>query len=120
MPELLDKIFANSKTTDKILQYEGIEIPVTVRELSWMEKTKILEETVVFENNKQKFLIGTYFREILKKIIVKAPWGKTDEIFFSRLSDSFGTVLQSLVPKPGGAELDGFLESEPDKSLETK
>ena len=38
-------------------------------------------------------------KESLSRMIVNAPWGKTDNIFFAQLNKDFGAMLEKMVPK---------------------
>lgn len=120
MTEGLDKIFATGATREEVLTYQGVEIKLIVRDLTWYEKTNILENSAVFEEGRQKFLLGKFYKDCLKKMIVKAPWGITDENFFTRITGSFGSMLEKLVPKPDDDKLKNLVAREPEESSKDK
>jgi hypothetical protein len=97
--EGLEKIFTSDKLKDVTLNYEGTEIKLKVRDLSWSERTKIVGDSFSYSDAGMKFNIDYYNKTVLMKIIVEAPWGATDQIFFTRINASFGSMLEKLVPK---------------------
>jgi hypothetical protein len=97
--EGLDKIFTSDKIKDVTLNYEGTEIKLKVRDLSWTERSKIISDSFVYGESGMKLNIDYYNKTVLSKIIVEAPWGATDQIFFTRINSSFGSMLEKLVPK---------------------
>lgn len=91
---MLDR--SNKKVT-LILGEDSLE--VTTRQLSWSVKNKIVSESIKWDTKGTMGFDGdTYMREVLKYIIVEAPWGKTDDIFLSRIGPELGTALETLVP----------------------
>jgi hypothetical protein len=112
--ESLDVIFTKQEPKDVTLSYNGIEIKLKVRELSWTEKTKILSESFKYNDKGMAFNFDYYMKTALSKIIVEAPWGKTDQIFFTKINSTFGALLETLVPKAfaEGQKPADFFESE--------
>ena len=41
---------------------------------------------------------GVYIKEVLKAIIIEAPWGKTTDDFLNSISSDLGSALEQLVP----------------------
>lgn len=97
--EGLDRIFTDQNLKEVTLDYEGVEIKLKIRELSWSERTKILNDSFKYEDGGMSFDFEGYMRNTLSKIIVEAPWGETNAIFFTRISAKFGSLLETLVPK---------------------
>jgi hypothetical protein len=97
--EGLDKIFTQDNVTEVALNYEGVNINLKIRELSWSERTKILNDSFKYEDKGMTFNFEYYMKTTLSKIIVEAPWGETNNIFFSRITSKFGSMLETLVPK---------------------
>lgn len=87
-------------TKEIVLKFEGKDIPITVRDLTWAEKNQVLGGCFVYKTDgSMGFDIDRYMKSMLTKMIVKAPWGKTDMIFLTQIKANFGNLLQSLVPK---------------------
>jgi hypothetical protein len=97
--EGLEKIFANTTARDVTLLYEGVELKLKVRDLSWNERTAILTESFKYDEKGMKFDFASYMKSTLSKIIVSAPWGETNQIFFTKITAPFGMLLETLVPK---------------------
>ena len=41
---------------------------------------------------------GKYVKEVLKYIIVEAPWGETNDEFLDSINSELGAALEQLVP----------------------
>ena len=96
----LEKLFTTEGTKDVVLKFEGVEIPVKVRELSWSEKNQVLSQCFTYHTDKDiSFNFDKYSKLVLKKIIVQAPWGETSEVFLNKIRPEFGSVLEKLVPR---------------------
>jgi hypothetical protein len=78
---------------------------ITTRQLPWFEKSDITTKCMSFDakTGQPELNTGLYLREVLKKIIVDAPWfvngvsSVTDE-FLNSIDGSLGTALEQLVP----------------------
>jgi len=82
------------------LEYKGVKIPIKVRDLSWSERNQILGKCFIYQTEGSiSFDYDKYMKESLAKMIVQAPWGKTDSIFFAQLNKEFGSILEKIVPK---------------------
>jgi hypothetical protein len=98
--EGLEKLFVDSGVKEVELEFEGVKIPLQLRELSWSERNQLLSKCFVYDKDGQvQFNYDKYVKDCLAKVIVKAPWGETNQIFFSRIKPAFGLLLESLVPK---------------------
>lgn len=83
-----------------ILEIRGVKIPIKVRDLSWTEKNQILSKSFTYQNDGSiSFDFDKYNKLVLSKIIIEAPWGKTDMVFLTSLPRASGEALEKLVPK---------------------
>ena len=100
MVENWNVVFQDSEVKDITLKYKGVEILIKVRDLSWSERNKILGKCFNYQTDGNiSFDFDRYMKESLSKMIISAPWGKTDDIFFAQLSKDFGSMLEKMVPK---------------------
>ena len=82
------------------LEIRGVKIPIKIRDLSWTEKNQFLSKSFTYQNDGSiSFDFDKYNKLVLTKIIVEAPWGKTDLVFLTNLPRSSGEALEKLVPK---------------------
>ena len=78
---------------------------ITTRQHPWFEKSDITTKCMSFnaKTGEPELNSGLYLREVLKKIIVDAPWfvngvsSITDE-FLNSIDGALGTALEQLVP----------------------
>ena len=61
-----------------------------------------------------------YVKECLKAMIVKAPWGETNDVFLISINDDLGKALETIVPRAfnteDGSDTETNLEKEPTSS----
>ena len=77
----------------------GEEFEVKVKNLSWSKKNQIVSKHVKWTSEGiSNFDTEGYMRDILKEIIVEAPWGKTTETFLVSIDSRLGTALEKIVP----------------------
>lgn len=103
----LDLIFSTAEEREIKSEFKGQEVIIKIREISWSEKNKILSKCFQYQASGEiSFAFDVYSKEILKKIIVSISVGgsvipstEINDIFFSRLSPAFGSILEKLVPK---------------------
>ena len=87
------------------IESTGDEFDVTIKELSWAKRNKLISNCLTFDSaGKTAFDGDKYIRECLKEIIVEAPWGKTTEAFLITINSELGTALETLVPKAFGED----------------
>jgi hypothetical protein len=56
-------------------------------------------------NSESTFDGALFVREVLKEIIVEAPWGKTTDLFLTSIDSRLGQALETLVSSmSGGSE----------------
>jgi len=98
--EGLEKLFVSMQPKNVVLKFEGTEIPITIRELSWSQKSKAQGDCFSFhEDGTVVFDFDKYNKSLIKQIITNAPWGETNEVFLNQVKASFGTELEKLIPK---------------------
>ena len=102
--------------------YQGEEVVVTVRPLTWSKKNQILSQAMSYSSEGEaKFNLDHYYKECLSYMITKAPWGETNRIFLTSIDEALGAILQKLVPVPlEGAGDQNFFGSESEDSLMEK
>tara|TARA_R110000824_G_scaffold330090_2_gene516870 strand:+ start:2503 stop:2874 length:372 start_codon:yes stop_codon:yes gene_type:complete len=103
----LSKYQINHEAESVTLSIEstGDEFDVTIKELSWAKRNKLISNCLTFDGaGKTAFDGDKYIRECLKELIVDAPWGKTTEAFLITINAELGTALESLVPKAFGED----------------
>tara|TARA_Y100000593_G_scaffold94209_1_gene192214 strand:- start:2933 stop:3316 length:384 start_codon:yes stop_codon:yes gene_type:complete len=90
---------ANKKIQVKI-DDTGDEFEVTIKPISWSKRNQLLSKCLQFNQNGQdtSFNGDLYVREMLKEMIVEAPWGRTSEAFLTSIDDRLGGALEALVP----------------------
>ena len=88
-----------------ILEIDDEEFEVTVKPLTWSKKNQFMSKCLKWDNDGNTIFDGDlYVREVLREIIVQAPWGKTTELFLISIDERLGSVLETLVQAPyGGA-----------------
>lgn len=102
-----DKHLAGRKTKQVTLHAEGEDIVVTVLvnskgepALPWSLKNQLVTSHLHWdEKGKTYFDADGYMRDVLKKLVVDAPWGPTTDVFLSQVGDELGSALEQLVPK---------------------
>ena len=103
----IESIFSTAAEKEIKSQFRDQEVIIKTREISWSEKNKILSKCFTYsQDGSISFAFDTYNKEMLKKIIVSISVGgslipptEINDIFFSRLSPAFGSILEKLVPK---------------------
>ena len=99
--------------------YKGEKVVLEVRPLSWSKKNQIVSQATGYSKDGEgKFNLDHYNKQCLTYMIVKAPWGETNNIFLSSIDDDLGGKLQQLVPAPfaGDEEKVTFLGQESESS----
>ena len=79
------------------------EIKVTTRTLPWSVKNRLVSQATKYTTDQEISFSGDfYIQEVLKYIIVSAPWGNTDDVFFTKIDNTLGSALEKLVPDAFG------------------
>lgn len=96
----LENIFVENEIKEEVLTYEGTELKIKIKPLSWSKKNQILSRCFTYANSGEvQFNYDRYIKEMLSEMIVEAPWGETNHIFLNKIKADFGGMLEKIVPK---------------------
>ena len=96
----LDKIYIEHELKELDIDYDGTEMKIKVKPISWSKKNQILSQCFTYQTDgKIAFNFDRYLKEMLSNMIVEAPWGETNHIFLNKIKPDFGQQLERLVPK---------------------
>ena len=112
---MAEKWMMDDETKEVVLNYEGVEIKLKMRPISWSRKNQILSGALtISQGGGMSFNFDRYMKETLCEMIVEAPWGKTTQLFLSQIKPDFGQMLEALAPKAfaQGKGPSDFLERE--------
>ena len=91
------KIKEENKTYTVKLQDD--EFDVVINPMTWQLKNELVARCMTFDDKgNSTFDSGIYIKEVLKEIIVQAPWGDTTEEFLTSINQELGAALEKLVP----------------------
>jgi|TARA_R110000823_G_scaffold70577_3_gene162622 hypothetical protein len=101
----VSKYQTKGQTSEMEITINEDKFTVTTRQLPWFEKSDITTKCMSFDakSGEPELNSGLYLREVLKRIIVDAPWftngvtSVTDE-FLSSIDGALGSALEQLVP----------------------
>jgi hypothetical protein len=101
----VSKYQTKGETVEMEITINEDKFTVTTRQLPWFEKSDITTKCMSFdkETGDPELNSGLYLREVLKRVIVDAPWftngvtSVTDE-FLNSIDGSLGAALEKLVP----------------------
>ena len=101
----VSKYQTKGATTEMEITINEDKFTITTRQLPWFEKSDITTKCMSFntKTGEPELNSGLYLREVLKKIIVDAPWfvngitSITDE-FLNSIDWTLGSALEQLVP----------------------
>jgi len=101
----VSKYQSKGQTTEMEISINEDKFIVTTRQLPWFEKSDITTKCMSFDvkSGEPQLNTGLYLREVLKRIVVDAPWfvngvtSITDE-FLNSIDGALGTALEQLVP----------------------
>jgi len=75
------------------------EFDVVIKPMTWQQKNELVARCMTFDDKgNSTFDSGIYIKEVLKEIIVQAPWGDTTEEFLTSINQELGAALEKLVP----------------------
>ena len=108
----VSKYQTKGETTDMEITINDDTFTVTTRQLPWFEKSDITTKCMSFntKSGEPELNSGLYLREVLKRIIIDAPWfgngvtTVTDE-FLNSIDGTLGGALEQLVPNAFTNEL---------------
>ena len=95
----LDKYKIKSENQTYTIQVQDDEFDVVVRPMTWKSKNDLVAKCMTFDpTGASSFDSGKYVKEVLKYIIVEAPWGETNDEFLDSINSELGAALEQLVP----------------------
>jgi len=100
----LSRYKARNETTDMVIKIgSDPSFIVTVKQLPWFEKSEITSSCMNFSSEGEPELnTGLYLQEVLKRIVVDAPWEYADkpitDEFLKEINGELGQALEQLVP----------------------
>ena len=103
----LDLLFAADENKVNEFEFKGKKVLITTQSIGWAKKNKIVGQCFTYQPDGQiNFDYAKYSNLVLKEIIVSltigdspVPKSEINEIFFARVSSSFGSILEKLIPK---------------------
>jgi len=105
----LKKYQVSDKAVTKVVDLGDDSFEVRVKELTWFKRNEIMSKCMtVLPNVESSFDGALYVREVLKLIIVEAPWGATNDLFLLSIDTRLGQALETLVAsmsEPANEEL---------------
>ena len=110
----ISKYLISSELETRILVIPdtGDEIEIEVKTIPWSKRNKIISECLKWQDGGQVDFDGDrYVKACLSSMIVKAPWGVTDEKFLSAIDARLGGALEELVPKAFGEDQSSAVET---------
>jgi len=109
-----DYMINNESATETITLSNGDSFEVQVKPISWSKKNQLIAKAMAFggQTTGMSFDADYYVKECLKAMIVKAPWGETNDVFLISINDELGKALEGLVPKAFGGDEDSEGTSE--------
>lgn len=82
----------------KTIDVAGDSFEVKVKPLSWFKRNELMSRCMALvPGGESKFDGALFVREVLKEIIVDAPWGRTTDGFLISINTALGTALEQLV-----------------------
>ena len=82
----------------RVIEIEDDSFEVQVKYLSWFKRNEIMSKCLrISATGDSNFDGALYVREVLKEIIVGAPWGKTTDGFLISINTKLGEALEALV-----------------------
>ncbi len=99
----LSKYQVSDGTVVKVIELGEDSFEVRVKELSWFQRNTLMSKCMQIKGNAESSFDGAlYVREVLKQIIVEAPWGKTTDLFLTSINNELGQALETLVASMSG------------------
>ena len=94
----LKKYQVSDKAITKVVDVGDESFEVRVKELSWFNRNEIMSKCMVLKPDADSTFDGAlYVREVLKQIVVEAPWGVTNDLFLLSIDTRLGQALETLV-----------------------
>ena len=81
------------------IKLEKDEFDVIIKPMTWQQKNELVARCMTFDDKgNSSFDSGIYIKEVLKEILIEAPWGKTTDEFLNSINQEMGSALEKLVP----------------------
>lgn len=108
-------MISNDVKVETVYLPDDVTFEVSVKPISWSRKNQLVAKAMAFggKTDGMSFDADFYVKECLKAMLVKAPWGETNDVFLISITDELGRALEALVPK-------AFETSEEDEEAELK
>ena len=95
----IDKYKIKGENQNFTIKIKDDQFDVTVKPMTWKSKNDLVAKCMTFEpTGASSFDCGKYVKEVLKYIIVDAPWGNTTDEFLDSINSELGAALEQLVP----------------------
>ena len=99
----LGKYQVSDGTIVKVIDLGDDSFEVRVKDLSWFKRNTLMSKCMQIKSNAESSFDGAlYVREVLKEIIVEAPWGRTTDLFLTSINNELGQALETLVASMSG------------------
>ena len=83
-----------------VIPETGDVIELQLKPIPWSKRNKIISECLKWKDGGEVDFDGdVYVKACLINMVVKAPWGVTDEKFLASIDARLGSALENLVPK---------------------
>lgn len=101
-------MISNEMQTQTITLSNGDEFDIDIKPISWSKKNQLIAKAMAFggQTEGMSFDADYYVKECLKAMIVKAPWGETNDVFLISINDELGKALEEIVPKAFGGDVE--------------
>ena len=81
------------------VKLEKDEFDVIIKPMTWQQKNELVARCMTFDDKgNSSFDSGIHIKEVLKEILIEAPWGKTTDEFLNSINQEMGSALEKLVP----------------------
>lgn len=95
----IDKYTIREENQTFTVKIKGDEFDVIVKPITWQLKNELIANCMTFDSEgNSTFNSGEYIKEVLKAIIIEAPWGNTDDKFLDSINSDLGSALEKIVP----------------------
>jgi hypothetical protein len=99
----LSKYQVSDDTVTKLVDLGDDSFEVRVKPISWFQRNTLMSKCMKIKGNAESTFDGAlYVREVLKLIIIEAPWGKTNDLFLTSIDIRLGQALETLVATMSG------------------
>jgi hypothetical protein len=86
----------------RIIEIDDDSFEIQAKYLSWFKRNEIMSKCLKISTSGDTNFDGAlYVREVLKEIVVGAPWGKTTDGFLISINTKLGEALESIVAEMG-------------------